>query len=290
MSGQRHAAAFEALLRGAPVLLLVLDTDGRIVEFSDHAREVLATDESLEGRSFLDLLADESRPSVRAALRRRIRPTTDVTLDHQDCHGWTQRASYTFLPLKERERERLILAVGTLVPKPDVGPTIDPLTGLMSRAGLIDALESLRREASQAASRSVWLIMADLDHFKSVNDTHGHEAGDAVLSATARTLRSVVRRKDLVARYGGDEFVLAGICQDEQHAGLISRRILREVRALRFEGPSRPSGVTISLGLVVTDPTAFQPKAALREADRRLYRAKALGRDRLESGQDDKSS
>lgn len=159
---------------------------------------------------------------------------------------------------------------------------VDPLTGL-SRRHVLDA--ALRREAERLrrTGGSLALVMIDLDHFKQVNDTHGHPAGDAVLERMGRLLRAGTRNLDLPARFGGDEFAV--LLYDTGLAGALTfaerfRAHLAEPRAASG-GPAAVE-VTASIGIAVgTD--LVDPEALLQAADDALYRAKGAGRDRLVS-------
>lgn len=159
--------------------------------------------------------------------------------------------------------------------------TTDPLTGLLNRRAFLDALE---RERSRADRHHfpVSLLLLDVDHFKSVNDRHGHAAGDAVLRGVAEVLRRVARRSDCVGRWGGEEFVLAlpqtGGPGAEVAAERIRRGIARTPHAL-------PGGaelkVTVSVGVASAD-SPWTPESLIAAADRAMYRAKEHGRDRVE--------
>lgn len=155
----------------------------------------------------------------------------------------------------------------------------DPLTGLANRRSATAVLQRLASDAEREG-RSLAAIGVDLDHFKRINDGHGHDAGDAVLAAVGQTLRRHVRTDDVVARMGGEEFLVlvAGI-------GAVRARELAEV--LRREiGQTHVPGLDIplsaSLGVAVMPDHAQTPELLVRQADRALYRAKELGRDRVE--------
>jgi two-component system cell cycle response regulator len=159
----------------------------------------------------------------------------------------------------------------------------DALTGLMNRRAFLAALE---REHSRASRHALplSLLMIDVDHFKRVNDTHGHDAGDAVLRAVAAALTRGARRSDLVARWGGEEFV-AALPQTAEVGGRVAaerlRRTVAEVRHPMKGG--EPLIVTVSLGLA----SALKPatiEELLARADRALYAAKERGRNRVEVG------
>jgi len=159
----------------------------------------------------------------------------------------------------------------------------DPLTGLRNRRGLDRALERLA-----AAERAFGLVHVDLDHFKQINDTLGHAAGDRVLQVVAARLRGAVRDADGVARIGGDEFVvLLPDLHSLDQLGPVAQRLLRllaEPVALDRVGGCGPDRVSISasLGAVVKDGSRqIDIDRLLMEADRALYRSKDAGRGRV---------
>ena len=124
-------------------------------------------------------------------------------------------------------------------------------------------------------------MMVDLDHFKAINDTFGHQVGDEALVTVARAMREAVRTEDVVARYGGEEFVLAGLCRNESEPLDLAARLVEVIRHLQVELPDRTLRLTASLGLTLVQPGHLSPPwITLKVADRALYRAKAAGRDR----------
>jgi diguanylate cyclase (GGDEF)-like protein/PAS domain S-box-containing protein len=156
----------------------------------------------------------------------------------------------------------------------------DDLTGLPNRTFLNDALGRAIARAKRTGVPMA-LLFLDLDHFKSINDSYGHEVGDRVLRAVAQRLLHAVRPTDLVARLGGDEFVVvADEVSDAQQAAEIARRLLAACEA-SFEVDGHQVRVTPSIGLVRSHPDA-EPAALLREADAAMYRAKECGRARYE--------
>jgi len=156
----------------------------------------------------------------------------------------------------------------------------DPLTGLPNRDLLMDHLShTLARSARAGTSTAV--MFCDLDNFKSVNDTHGHEAGDELLVAVAGRLRGVMRPGDTVARLGGDEFVV--VAEGLPDAGTV--RVLAERVRRAFDEPLRVAGHLVRTGVSIGVAVASvedDARSVLREADAAMYRAKALGRGRLE--------
>jgi diguanylate cyclase (GGDEF)-like protein len=157
----------------------------------------------------------------------------------------------------------------------------DPLTGLYNRRYLWDFLERECLRARRSGAK-IAAIMIDVDRFKRVNDTHGHEAGDRILTEIAALLRRSVRRADLACRYGGEEFVLI---LPEASIELVRQRA-EEIRAavkqlpILFRGKSL-GPVTVSLGIAVFPEDAEDAESLVRSADEAMYRAKREGRDRV---------
>ncbi len=158
----------------------------------------------------------------------------------------------------------------------------DPLTGLLNRRSFE---EQYMRECSRQnrGGRPMGLILADLDRFKAVNDTHGHAAGDAVLREFGSRFAALSRGHDAVARWGGEEFTaLLADCNPVQ-ALRFAERLRRSIRGKAFVIPGGAIPVTISVGVTLVAPGAMgELSSAMDAADRALYRAKALGRDRVE--------
>jgi diguanylate cyclase (GGDEF)-like protein/PAS domain S-box-containing protein len=161
--------------------------------------------------------------------------------------------------------------------------THDALTDLPNRALLLDHLELALARAHRDHSH-VALLFLDLDRFKSVNDTYGHEIGDALLVAAAARIAEMLRPADTVARLGGDEFVI--LCEDvvdEHHAVAIAQRVLSLIEAKPFDVRGTEIDVTASAGIAISPGgDDAHPEALLRDADAAMYRAKDLGRARLE--------
>ncbi len=157
----------------------------------------------------------------------------------------------------------------------------DPLTRLANRRSLEEFLRRAWTRAKRGA-RPIAIVMIDLDHFKSVNDRFGHDAGDRVLTGVARLLQAHVRAGDMACRLGGEEFALVlpdATLEAAQHRASALRAA---IRALELRHRGRPLGsVTASFGIAVFPVHAGDPGALLLAADRALYKAKAAGRDRV---------
>lgn len=157
----------------------------------------------------------------------------------------------------------------------------DPLTGLYNRRYL---WEFLRREWIRAKRKdnSLAVIMIDLDHFKRINDKHGHEAGDFVLTAVAGLLRNQMRSSDIVCRYGGEEFALVLPEASLENVQLRAEDIRGAIKRLNLRHQDVPLGrVTVSIGIALFPDHAYDPDTLLRAADTALYEAKGAGRDRI---------
>jgi len=159
----------------------------------------------------------------------------------------------------------------------------DLLTKLPNRSAIMTTLET-EIARSHRDRRTVGIVILDIDHFKKVNDTYGHFAGDAVLKETAARLKNGMRAYDQVGRYGGEEFlVVLPNCDMEQaiHQADRMRLRLQESKIMADAGVEIP--VTASFGVTITDLSDRNPEAFIRVADEALYKAKANGRNRVES-------
>lgn len=157
----------------------------------------------------------------------------------------------------------------------------DGLTGLHNRRYLDNHLKTLFNRAA-ARARPLSVCITDIDRFKSVNDTYGHDAGDEILREFARRIRSTVRGADLACRYGGEEFVVVMPDTDAASAASIAERLRGIIEAAPF---SLPSGgvlnITASLGIASFADGVDTPEQLLKNADRALYEAKNGGRNRV---------
>jgi diguanylate cyclase (GGDEF)-like protein len=159
--------------------------------------------------------------------------------------------------------------------------TRDSLTGTWNHAAILEVLEHelgrARREGKPVA-----VILADLDHFKNVNDTFGHLAGDAVLCEFAARTAAALRPYDLIGRYGGEEFLIVLPGCDESAVAAVSERLRRRVAEQPFTHDGREVSVTVSVGAAVSRACTGDAATLVQAADQALYRAKAAGRNRVE--------
>lgn len=160
--------------------------------------------------------------------------------------------------------------------------TTDALTGLANRGHALEALQAMATRA-QRRGESMGVILLDVDHFKHINDSHGHAAGDAVLRGIAQLLRSAIRSYDLAARYGGEEFLI--LCEGADLATTIeiAERIRDSVAGHAFAlATAQTVRATVSLGVQAGPSTPEAALALIDAADQALYRAKQAGRNRVE--------
>ncbi len=158
----------------------------------------------------------------------------------------------------------------------------DQLTGLHNRRYLSTHLDNLI-EKSKENQRPISLLVIDIDYFKAVNDTHGHDVGDEVLKEFARRIASNVRGIDLACRYGGEEFVVVMPETDVAFAYTVAERLRQEVANVPFlvTAPVGKLSITISIGITESEGAADDSAGLLKRADQALYRAKREGRNRV---------
>ena len=163
-----------------------------------------------------------------------------------------------------------------------VSSKYDDLTKVFNRGSLNMLIKSVGSNTPAGFA----CLMIDIDHFKNLNDTMGHQHGDEVLFAVAQTLQRSVARKDLLFRYGGEEFCIFLSDINEQNAYSVAERLCNKVKALQLKNEGTPSGqVTISVGLslITTMRGQFRIEELIAQADKALYLAKRTGRDRVVS-------
>jgi two-component system cell cycle response regulator len=156
----------------------------------------------------------------------------------------------------------------------------DPLTGLYNRRYLDAHLRSTVARA-KATGKPVCVLVFDIDHFKTVNDTYGHDAGDDVLREFSDRLRRGVRGIDLVSRYGGEEFLLVMPETDGAFAATVAERLRCDVEAVPFETRASTFPVTVSIGLAEWQGPSDSAESLIKRADQALYAAKRAGRNRV---------
>jgi diguanylate cyclase (GGDEF)-like protein len=156
----------------------------------------------------------------------------------------------------------------------------DPLTGVLNRRAILARLRVAYADARQAQHPLAALFL-DLDHFKRINDSHGHAAGDSALAFVASAMRAELRERDWLGRYGGEEFLIVLPDASELLARNIAERIRVRVASLRIHQEEIELRLTVSIGLALLDESTPTMEALIAHADSALYRAKAQGRNRV---------
>lgn len=162
----------------------------------------------------------------------------------------------------------------------------DPLTGALNRRALDQALPHLLKQVGargEARYRYLCLLMMDVDHFKQINDSHGHYIGDCVLQAIVGRLQNQLRPSSLLYRYGGEEFVCLTPGLSPSRCGRYAESLRQAIAKRPIDiSPKRSLPVTLSIGgIVLSEDYRLEPEAALQQADSALYQAKQAGRNRV---------
>jgi two-component system cell cycle response regulator len=178
-------------------------------------------------------------------------------------------------------RQRYAVALPPSVTNTLALAVTDELTGLYNRR-YFDRHLSIMLEKAREQGRDMAVMLIDMDFFKSVNDNHGHDIGDAVLKEFAQRLRRNIRGVDLACRFGGEEFVVLMPDTDWRQAQGVAERVRQAVAEKGFAtGSGRPLSLTVSVGLALNESETDTPEIMLKRADVALYRAKREGRNRV---------
>lgn len=214
--------------------------------------------------------ADQSHTTMHAAVRRMCQRVLGSELvDAHDLDLYESAQSSMVMLLNELRSEVTRCAAHH-----------DPLTGLPLRHSLRFAFDSRARDAVRAGLQ-LHLAMVDVDHFKRVNDRHGHPVGDDVLRNVARVLAQCMRANDCLIRYGGEEFLAILLVDHEAALEQVAHRMLEAVRQAQLEGADhQPIALTVSIGLARVLPGEAM-EAAIKRADDALLAGKAGGRNRF---------
>jgi diguanylate cyclase (GGDEF)-like protein len=159
--------------------------------------------------------------------------------------------------------------------------TTDALTGLPNRRTFMRRLEEEFARVKRFGAHQVAVLMLDLDYFKSINDTHGHAAGDEVLRQVAMLIRNETRRVDLCSRLGGEEFAILLVGATLVAASEFAERLRGKIAAAAIIHDGKAISVTVSIGIAAMKPSDNAADAALLRADGALYHAKDFGRNRV---------
>jgi len=288
-ASKRTSALLRAVTDAVPALVAYVDREGRYRYCNEEYRDMFGVDpESLVGRPIAEVVEPEIYDIVKPEIDRVLGGTEVAFVRPMIARGATRHVEQRYIPsfgadggvdgfyaiawdITESHKRELALSREAHT---------DVLTGLMNRRGMTEVLlaqaERWRNNEGEGA-----ILFLDIDRFKQINDTLGHDVGDELLRVFAERIRGVVRASDKVARHGGDEFVvLITAPEAEEAARRVAETLLERVR-LPIEAGSRILSISTSIGIATVKPggTATYLEI-LKEADLALYEAKAAGRDR----------
>jgi diguanylate cyclase (GGDEF)-like protein/PAS domain S-box-containing protein len=284
-SEERH----RALIRNASDIVAILDPDGIFIYEGSSALKVLGyRTEELVGRPLIGLVRPEQVAETQRLLQSILseggaQVAFELEARHRD-GTWrnfevvgknlTEEPAIGGIVVNLRditERKRLMAALEKL-------SETDCLTGALNRRGFLRLAER-EFDRIRRAGRPLSIIMIDIDHFKQVNDSYGHAAGDLVLATVAEQCRTHIRKSDLLARFGGEEFIvmMSDGTPDEAHG--IVERLRRAIHVARLSTIKGEVSVTASFGIACIDASAVDLETAIRLSDEALYEAKNAGRN-----------
>lgn len=275
--------------------LLSLDEQGRVRDWSPDVERVTGYSRAATvGQSFARFYPVDAAPAGRLQDRLHEADATGWSLDE----GWRLRAdgsrywgSCLIAPLHDPGAQQSDARAYSLILR-DISDrraaneemrrslTCDHLTGLLNRRAFFDAAE-LELQRWERSPRPLALVMVDADHFKQVNDSYGHAAGDAVLRHLAAGMCATFRAMDLIARMGGEEFVVLLPDTTAEGAQSVAARLCRRIASQHVDVEGQQIGYTVSAGVATMDPGVAGIEGLLKRADEALYRAKAAGRNRV---------
>jgi diguanylate cyclase (GGDEF)-like protein/PAS domain S-box-containing protein len=279
------AHRFEDLSKFANDIFFLMDEEGRIVEVNDRALEVYGySHEEFERMRGADLRTEEARRQFSSDWKRVLSDGyTNFETVHLGKHGQVipVDVSMRMLQLGDERYVQSILRDVSVRKQTEQRlhylAYYDDLTGLPNRTLFIDHFAQAMSAANRSSKR-VGIMLLDLDHFKNVNDTLGHESGDLLLHQVSKRLRDCFREGDTLSRFGGDEFavILADMARSED-AAPVARKILKVFEA-PFQLGTHEIFVGVSIGISVYPEDGLNSGELMRNVDAAMYHSKALGR------------
>lgn len=301
-SADGHLDAAEALLEGNPgasagLLLevvrqrvIVAEARGDFRRALAQQREVTRLQDELAARGHAERVAeiqarfDSDRQARQIELLRSAGQIQTLQLQRQRLWlGVVLLASVLLAVLAAVSYRRLRLG-HRVARELERAARTDAVTGLANRRAMLERLDQ-ELERSRQTGQPLTLVMADVDHFKAINDRHGHDAGDTVLVAIGERLASTLRSQDTLARWGGEEFLLLLPATGPQGGHAIAERLRRAISAVPFTVAGEPVGLTITQGLATARP-GMDAQSLIKAADQALYEGKRRGRDQVVAAAD----
>ncbi len=287
---RRADARFRAAFEDAPMGIALVDPELNIIDANHWLASMLGLARSaLVGLDFAQVVPEDERAGLRHFMLQRLTQHNGTSQREQSLlrpNGELRSATVHVVVQDEEDNQAPYLIV-QLVDVTDIKRSqeqmerlayYDPLTGLANRRLFMDRLEQALQRSLRSGKPSAVLFL-DLDQFKKINDTHGHDAGDMLLKVVADRLRNSVRREDTVARLGGDEFnVLLHEVRDVDAAGQVAENLLQALcKPVTTENITL--SVTTSIGIAMLPSDGTDAAALVQRADHAMYQAKQQGRN-----------
>lgn len=248
------------------------------------------TSEQAIGKTPRMLQSEKTSPEAKEAIRHALEQQVPVRIPIKNYtkQGSAYWLDLSILPLRNKQNElthfvaieREITDQKNLEEELYKLSTTDPLTGLLNRRSFEEKLQILYQDFQQKGE-IYSAIALDLDHFKAINDQYGHQAGDAVLYKLGHLCNQFFGEEDLVARTGGEEFVIVLKNQDEAAAAKQAEKLRQEILSTNVTLSHTQLNFTASLGIAEVNSTDQQPHSTINRADKALYAAKQTGRNRV---------
>ena len=286
-------ARLAAILDTAAEGIITMDESGAVVSFNHAAEEIFGrTAAEMRGKSAARLLAPVPGTTPEDRLLKYLGMSDNAEVRGEEVEG-RRRDGATF-PMRLSVSRALMHGGGSLLTMIvrdvteekkhlemlKIAAAQDPLTHLLNRAHFEEHLQNAMYSARRYG-HPLSLVMCDVDHFKGVNDAHGHAAGDEVLRFFSDTVKTEIRANDFAGRYGGDELCFALLYADPTQAGACIDRISRKLAGHDFTGADGVSfKVTVSFGIAGLEEATTTPDQFFARADSALYEAKEHGRNR----------
>lgn len=293
---QRSSKQLQQLINGAPIGIMLIDAERRIIMVNSYAAAHLGmSSDALLGQRCNNFVETEFQSQYLLAIEQCFScndSACDSRIDVSMCapnhasfevelafstftHGGRLVLTQAFTDIsarKQMEKELRRLA------------QTDPLTGVANRRFFINSAQAAF-DSGRVSGHPLSLLAMDLDHFKSINDTYGHATGDEVLRCFCRTLEKLTDNQGLIGRFGGEEFTLLLPGQDKAAATAMAEAILHTLPSVKVDTPKGTLSFSTSIGIASINEIGGHLEALFNLADARLYRAKNQGRNRYCSGE-----
>jgi len=274
----------ETIFKAIPDLFFLMENNGTILDYhASNKSDLYATPENFIGKNMSDVLPKEVADKFHIHLTKALKQTEMVTFEYELTleHGvayFEARVNYL------SKYQQLVVIIRDITEQHKAAELIrhqayfDSLTLLPNRFLALDRLTQILNEAERS-NEQVGVLFLDLDDFKKVNDSLGHEVGDKLLIESAKRLQNVLRKEDTVGRLGGDEFIILLRNLNEHHNALSIAEVLLKTFREPFNIDDRELILTLSIGIALYPVNGVVASDLLRNADTAMYQAKGLGRN-----------